>query len=111
MAKTPSGRTGANPGKAPKMERVASRGKRANPPKISQARIQTPPIGYSHPRCSTLIEPLNTLIERKSRMLQIQARPPSKPARHLPEAQLMADGQGEAAWGTEGEAVVIYCEL
>jgi len=44
-------------------------------------------------------------------MLQIQARPPSKPARHLPEAQLMADGQGEAAWGTEGEAVVIYCEL
>ena len=29
-------------------------------------------------------------------MLQIQARPPSK--------------QGEAAWGAEGEAVVIYCE-
>ena len=108
MAKTPSGRTGANPGKAPKMERVASRGKRANPPKISQARIQTPPIGYSHPRRSTLIEPLNTLIERKSRMLQI---PPSKLVRHLPEAQLMADGQGEAAWGAEGEAVVIYCEL
>jgi len=22
----------------------------------------------------------------------------------------MADGQGEAAWGPEGEAVVIYCE-
>ena len=22
----------------------------------------------------------------------------------------MADGQGEAAWGAEGEAVVIYCE-
>jgi len=29
-------------------------------------------------------------------MLQIQARPPAK--------------QGEAAWGAEGEAVVIYCE-
>jgi hypothetical protein len=43
-------------------------------------------------------------------MLQIQARPPSKPARHSPEAQPMADGQGEAAWGAEGEAVVIYCE-
>ena len=43
-------------------------------------------------------------------MLQIQARPPAKPARHSPEAQPMADGQGEAAWGAEGEAVVIYCE-
>ncbi len=43
-------------------------------------------------------------------MLQLQARPPAKPARHSPEAQPMADGQGEAAWGAEGEAVVIYCE-
>ncbi len=43
-------------------------------------------------------------------MLQIQARPPAKPARHSPEVQPMADGQGEAAWGAEGEVVVIYCE-
>jgi hypothetical protein len=43
-------------------------------------------------------------------MLQIQARPPAKPARHSPEAQPMADGQGEAAWGAKGEVVVIYCE-
>jgi len=41
-------------------------------------------------------------------MLQIQARPPAKPARHSPEAKPMADGQGEAAWGIEAAAVVIY---
>ena len=28
--------------------------------------------------------------------LPLQARPPAKPARHSPEAQPMADGQGEA---------------
>jgi len=33
----------------------------------------------------------------------MRARPPAKPARHLPEAQPMADGQGEAAWGTNGQ--------
>jgi len=33
----------------------------------------------------------------------MQARPPAKPARHSPEAQPMADGQGEAAWGTSGQ--------
>jgi len=43
-------------------------------------------------------------------MLQLQARPPSKPVRHSPEAQPMADGQGEAAWGAEDEALVNYCE-
>jgi hypothetical protein len=43
-------------------------------------------------------------------MLQIQARPLAKPARHSPEAKPMADGQDEATWGAEGEAVVIYCE-
>jgi hypothetical protein len=31
----------------------------------------------------------------------IQARPPAKPARHSPEAQLTADGRAEAAWGFE----------
>jgi hypothetical protein len=30
----------------------------------------------------------------------MQARQPAKPARHSPEAQSMADGQGEAARGT-----------
>jgi len=44
------------------------------------------------------------------RVKLLQARPPAKPARHSPEAQPMADGQGETAWGVEGEAVVIYCE-
>jgi len=33
----------------------------------------------------------------------LRARPPAKPTRHSPEAQQMADGQGEAAWGTSGE--------
>ncbi len=51
-----------------------------------------------------------TLRLQKSKMLQIQARPPAKPARHSPEAQPMADGQGDAAWGAEGEALVFYCE-
>jgi len=41
-------------------------------------------------------------------VLQIQARPPAKPARNSPEAKPMADGQGEAAWGAKGAAVVIY---
>jgi hypothetical protein len=36
----------------------------------------------------------------------IQARPPAKPARHSPEAQPMADGQGEAAWGIRCEVVL-----
>jgi len=35
--------------------------------------------------------------------LPLQARPPAKPARHSPEAQPMADGQGEAARGTSGQ--------
>ena len=45
----------------------------------------------------------------------MRARPPAKPARHSPEAKPMADGptchcearagrQGEAAWGTSGQA-------
>ncbi len=33
----------------------------------------------------------------------MRARPPAKPARHSPEAKPMADGQGEAAWGTSGQ--------
>ena len=33
-----------------------------------------------------------------------RARPPAKPARHSPEAKPMADGKGEAAWGTSGQA-------
>jgi len=36
--------------------------------------------------------------------LPSQARPPAKPARHSPETQPMADGQGEAARGTSGQA-------
>jgi len=40
----------------------------------------------------------------------LQARQPAKPARHSPEAQPMADGQGEAAWGAECAAVVNYCK-
>jgi len=36
-------------------------------------------------------------------LLPLQARPPAKPARHSPEAQPMADGQGEAARGTSGQ--------
>jgi hypothetical protein len=38
---------------------------------------------------------------QKSKTLHIQGRPSSKPARHLPETQLMEDGQGEAAWGAK----------
>ncbi len=30
----------------------------------------------------------------------VQARSPTEPARHSPEAHPMADWQGEAAWGT-----------
>jgi len=37
----------------------------------------------------------------------MQARPPAKPARHSPEAQPMADGQGEAACGTSGQVTQI----
>ncbi len=33
----------------------------------------------------------------------MQARPPAKPFRHSPEAQPMADGQGETARGTSGQ--------
>jgi hypothetical protein len=33
----------------------------------------------------------------------MRARPPAKTARHSPEMQPMADGQGEAAWGTSGQ--------
>jgi hypothetical protein len=33
----------------------------------------------------------------------MQARPPAKTARHSPEAQPMADGQGEAVRGTSGQ--------
>jgi len=36
--------------------------------------------------------------------LPLQARPPAKPTRQSPEAKPMADGQGEAAWGTSGQA-------
>jgi hypothetical protein len=34
-----------------------------------------------------------------------KAHPPAKPARHLPESQPMADGQGEAAWGVKGPRI------
>jgi hypothetical protein len=42
--------------------------------------------------------------------LPLQARPPAKPARLSPEAQPMADGQGEAAWGTSGQVapLILY---
>jgi len=33
----------------------------------------------------------------------MRAHPPAKPARHSPEAKPMADGKGEAAWGTSGQ--------
>lgn len=36
--------------------------------------------------------------------LELQARPPAKPARHSPEAQPMADGQGEAAGARVGRS-------
>jgi len=32
--------------------------------------------------------------------------PPAKRARHSPEAKPMADGQGEAAWGTSGQVTI-----
>jgi len=38
--------------------------------------------------------------------LPLQVRPPAKPARHSPEAKPMADGQGEAAWGTSGQVTI-----
>jgi len=40
----------------------------------------------------------------------LQARPPAKPARHSLEAKPMADGQGEAAWGTSGQVapLILY---
>ena len=41
---------------------------------------------------------------RASPGLPLQARPPAKPARYSPKAKPMADGQGEAAWGTSGQA-------
>jgi len=41
----------------------------------------------------------------------LQARPPAKPARHSPEAKPMADGQGEAAWGTSGQVTIGTMEL
>jgi hypothetical protein len=36
----------------------------------------------------------------------LQARPPAEPARHSPEAQPMADGQGEAAWDTSSQVTI-----
>jgi len=41
----------------------------------------------------------------------LQARPPAKPARHSHEAQPMADGQGEAAWVTSGQAQLEFFTL
>jgi len=40
----------------------------------------------------------------------LQARPPAKPAQHSPEAQPMADGQGEAAWSTSRQVapLILY---
>jgi len=38
--------------------------------------------------------------------LPLQTRPPAKRARHSPEAKPMADGQGEAAWGTSGQVTI-----
>jgi len=38
--------------------------------------------------------------------LPLQACPPAKPSRHSPEAQPLADGQGEAAWGTIGQGAI-----
>jgi hypothetical protein len=37
-----------------------------------------------------------------------QARPPAKPTRHSPEAQPMADGEGEAARGTSGQVSMYW---
>jgi hypothetical protein len=41
------------------------------------------------------------VIHKRFRRPRGQARPPAKPARHSPEAQLMADGQAEAEWEFE----------
>jgi len=41
----------------------------------------------------------------------LQARPPAKPARHSPEAQPMADGQGEAAWGMSEQVTIRIMEF